>query len=176
MSWRTYTLLFILGLAVASGIASLQELPGYLDSDYYYVGGLQLVDGNGFNEPFLWNYLDDPTGLPHPSHTYWLPLSSILAAISMFVTGQHTYAGARLIFILIAAVIPLITAKLALDITGRRDLSLISGLLAVFSIYYMPFMPVTDNYGPFMLLGGSIFLLSKKSVGGHSWSWVCWLV
>jgi hypothetical protein len=80
----------------------------------------------------------------------------------MFVTGQHTYAGARLIFILIAAVIPLITAKLALDITGRRDLSLISGLLAVFSIYYLPFMPVTDNYGPFMLLGGSIFLLIKK--------------
>ena len=162
MSWRIYTILFLLGLVVTSSIASLQDLPGYLDSDYYYVGGLQLVEGKGFTEPFLWNYLDDPAGLPHPSHTYWLPLSSILAAISMFVTGQHTYAAARLIFILIAATIPLLTAKLALDITGRRDLSLTSGLLAVFSIYYMPFMPVTDNYGPYMLLGGLIFLLIKK--------------
>ena len=162
MSWRIYTILFVLGLIITSSIASLQDLPGYLDSDYYFVGGLQLVEGQGFNEPFLWNYLDDPAGLPHPSHTYWLPLSSILAAISMFVTGQHSYVAARLIFILIAASIPLITAKLALDITGRRDLSLTSGLLAVFSIYYLPFMPVTDNYGPFMLLGGLIFLLIKK--------------
>ena len=162
MNWRAYTLLFILGLGVAFGIASLQSLPGYLDSDYYFVGGLQLVEGKGFTEPFLWNYLDDPTGLPHPSHTYWLPLSSILAAISMFVTGQHTYAAARLIFILIAACIPPLTAYLALDITGRPNLALTSGLLAVFSVYYAPFLPVTDNYAPFMLLGGIIFLLVKN--------------
>ena len=162
MNWRAYTFLFFLGLIVALGVASLQSLPGYLDSDYYFVGGLQLVEGKGFTEPFLWNYLDDPSGLPHPSHTYWLPLSSMLAAISMFITGQQTYASARLIFILIAACIPPLTAYLAQDITKRRGLALTSGLLAVFSVYYLPFMPVTDNYGPFMLLGGLIFLLIKK--------------
>jgi len=162
MNWRLYILLFVLGLAVAVGIASLQELPGYLDSDYYFVGGLQLVEGKGFTEPFLWNYLDDPAGLPHPSHAYWLPLSSILAAISMFVTGQQTYAAARLIFILITALVPLLTAHLAFDLTGRRGLSVTSGLLAVFSIYHVPFMPVTDNFAPFMLLGGLIFILAKK--------------
>jgi hypothetical protein len=162
MNWRTYTFLAFLGLMVAIGVASFQSLPGYLDSDYYYVGGLQLVEGKGFTEPFLWNYLDAPDGLPHPSHTYWLPLSSILAAISMFLTGQHTYAAARLIFILIAACIPPMTARLALDVTGRRSLAMTSGLLAVFSVYYLPFMPVTDNYGPFMLLGGMVFMLVKK--------------
>ena len=162
MNWRAYTLLFVLGLVVASGVASLQDLPGYLDSDYYFVGGLQLVEGKGFTEPFLWNYLDDPAGLPHPSHTYWYPLSSILAALSMYLTGQHTFAGARLIFILIAASIPPLTAALAFDMTGRRALALTSGLLAVFSVYYLPFMPVTDNYGVYMLLGGSILSLVKK--------------
>ncbi len=162
MGWRLYTLLFVLGLAVALGVSSLQSLPGYLDSDYYFAGGLQLVKGHGFTEPFLWNYLDDPDGLPHPSHTYWLPLSSILAAISMYLTGQHTYAAARLIFILIAACIPPLTAALALDITKRRALAQTSGLLAVFSVYYLPFTPVTDNYSPFIVLGGLIFLLVKK--------------
>ena len=162
MNWRTYLFLFILGLLVSLGVASFQKLPGYLDSDYYFVGGLQLAQGKGFTEPFLWNYLDNPAGLPHPSHTYWLPLSSILAAISMYLTGQHTYAAARLIFILIAACIPPLTVYLAYDISGRRVLALTSGLLAVFSVYYLPFMPVTDNYGPFMLLGGLIFLLAKK--------------
>jgi hypothetical protein len=162
MNWRAYSILFVLGLFVSLGVASFQKLPGYLDSDYYYVGGLQLVQGKGFTEPFLWNYLDNPVGLPHPSHTYWLPLSSILAAISMYLTGQHTYVAARLIFILIAACIPPLTAYLAYDISKRRVLALTSGLLAVFSVYYLPFMPVTDNYGPFMLLGGLIFLLAKK--------------
>lgn len=162
MGWRLNALLFVLGLAVALGVSSLQSLPGYLDSDYYFAGGLQLVEGNGFTEPFLWNYLDDPVGLPHPSHTYWLPLSSILAAIGMYLTGQHTYAAARLIFILIAACIPPLTANLALDITERRGLALTSGLLAVFSVYYLPFTPVTDNYSPFIVLGGLIFLLVKK--------------
>lgn len=162
MNRRIYTLLFVLSLAVTAGIALLQDLPGYLDSDYYFAGGLQLVEGKGFTEPFLWNYLDDPTGLPHPSHTYWYPLSSILAAISMYLAGQHTYTGARLIFILIAACVPPLTAALAYDMTGRRALALTSGLLAVFPVYYLPFMPVTDNYGPFMILGGTIMLLAKK--------------
>jgi hypothetical protein len=66
MTWRIYGFLFLLGLAVALGTASLQELPGYLDSDYYFVGGLQLVEGKGFSEPFLWNYLDDPAGCRIP--------------------------------------------------------------------------------------------------------------
>jgi len=162
MNWRIYILLFFLGLAVVGGTALLQNSPGYLDSDYYFVGGLQLAEGKGFAEPFLWNYLDDPTGLPHPSHTYWLPLSSILAAASIFITGQHTFEGARLIFIILSACIPPLTAHLALDITENRVLALTSGLLAVFPVYYLPFLPVTDNYAPFILLGGLIFLLMKK--------------
>ena len=97
MNWRIYSFLFLLGLTVSLGTASLQEMPGYLDSDYYFAGGLQLADGEGFTEPFLWNYLDDPEGLPHPSHTYWYPLSSMLAAASMDLTGQHTYTAARII-------------------------------------------------------------------------------
>ncbi|MFZ5911359.1 MAG: hypothetical protein ACOYYU_15210 [Chloroflexota bacterium] len=162
MTWRAYIFLFLLGLAAALAVAFLQDYPGYMDSDYYFAGGLQLVEGKGFTEPYLWNYVDDPAGLPHPSHTYWLPLSSILAAISMYLTGQHTYAAARLIFILITACVPLLTARLALDFTDRRALALTSGLLAVFSIYHAPFMPVTDNFAPFMLLGGLLFLLAKS--------------
>ena len=163
MTWRNNTFLFILGLTVALAVASVQSSPGYMDSGYYYATGLQLVEGKGFTEPFLWNYLDDPDGIPHPSHTYWLPLSSILSALSMLVVGQKTYTAARLIFILFAAFVPIVTAHLAMDISKRRDLAMISGLLSIFSVYYAPFMPVTDNYAPFMLLGGMIFILANKT-------------
>ena len=51
--YRFLRLLFLLGLAVPLAIAQLQSLPGYMDADYYFGGGIQLAQGNGFNEPYL---------------------------------------------------------------------------------------------------------------------------
>jgi hypothetical protein len=161
MTRRDLFILFLLGLAVPLVIAQFQSLPGYMDADYYFGGGVQLAQGKGFTEPYLWNYLDDPQGLPHPSHAYWMPLASIVAAAGMFITGQKTFAAARLGFILLAALVPLLTAALAFRLTRppNRTLSFLSGLLACFPIYYAPFLPVTDNYAIYMLLGASFFFL-----------------
>jgi hypothetical protein len=78
---RIYLALWALGLALVLLAAAFQSVPGYMDAEYYYAGGLRLAEGSGFSEPFLWNYLNDPVGLPTPSHTYWMPLASILAAL-----------------------------------------------------------------------------------------------
>ncbi|MBW7919283.1 MAG: hypothetical protein H3C52_08285, partial [Anaerolineales bacterium] len=159
MSRRSLLLLFLLGLAVPLGIAQFQSLPGYMDSDYYFGGGVQLARGNGFTEPYLWNYLSDPRGLPTPSHAYWMPLASILAAAGMWLTGQTDFASARIGFILLAALVPPLTSLLAFRLTSNRAASLLSGLLACFPIYYAPFLPVPDNYAIYMLLGIAFFLL-----------------
>jgi len=90
MNWRHYLILFVIGLLVPFAVSRLQTLPGYMDADYYFAGGIQLANGNGFTEPYLWNYLDDPAGLPPPSHTYWMPLASIVSALGMWITGQKT--------------------------------------------------------------------------------------
>lgn len=158
MTRRDLLLLFLLGLAVPLVIAQFQSLPGYMDADYYFGGGLQLASGKGFTEPYLWNYLDDPAGLPHPSHAYWMPLASIVAALGMLLGGP-TYAAARLPFLLLAACVPLLTAALAFSFSQSRGLAFVSGLLACFPVYYAPFLPVTDNYAIYMLLGASYFLL-----------------
>lgn len=158
MNRRTYFLLALLGFSLSFFIAQFQSFPGYLDSDYYFSGGVQLAQGKGFTEPYLWNYLDDPKGLPHPSHAYWMPLSSIISAFGMWITGQTTYAAGRIGFLILAALAPVVTAALAYNFTRRKDLALTSGLLAVFSIYYAPFMAVPDNYGPYLVLGGLYFL------------------
>jgi hypothetical protein len=162
MSFRTYFFLFLFGLAVPVFIAQFQHIPGYLDSDYYYAGGIQLATGKGFTEPYLWNYLDGTTSLPHPSHSYWMPLASIVSAFGMWLTGQTTYASARLFFLLIAAVIPPLTAALAYTFSKRRDLSIASGLLAIFSVYHAPFVGVTDNFSLFMLFGGLYFIFATQ--------------
>jgi hypothetical protein len=158
MTWRMNLLLACLGLGLAVAVARFQTFPGYLDADYYFGGGVQLAQGNGFSEPYLWNYLDDPEGLPHPSHTYWMPLASLIAAAGMWLTGQTSFAAGRLGFLAIAAGVPVLTASLAHAFSGRRELSLVSGLLAVFSIYYVPFLPVSDNYGVYLVLGALFFL------------------
>lgn len=162
MSSRAYLFLFLFGLVVTSVISYFEPHPGYLDADYYYAGGIQLATGKGFNEPYLWNYLDGVSSLPHPSHSYWAPLSSIIAALGMRLTGQINFTSARLFFILIAAIVPPLTAALAYTFSQRRDLAVASGLLAVFSIYHAPFVGVTDNFSPFMLFGGLYFLVATQ--------------
>jgi hypothetical protein len=134
-----------------------------MDADYYFAGGIQLAQGRGFTEPYIWNYLSDPQGLPHPSHTYWMPLASIVSALGMWITGQTTYAAGRLPFILLSACVPLLTATLAFDISRQTRLAMISGWLTIFSLYYAPFMPVPDNYALFMLLGGTFLLLAPRN-------------
>jgi hypothetical protein len=162
LNWRRTLLLAILGLIVSGGIAYFQHSPGYMDADYYFAGGLQLATGKGFTEPYLWNYLDNPTGLPHPSHAYWMPLASILAALGMGLAGQNTWLAGRIGFLIIAASIPIITSTLAYSLSKRRDLALIAGLLAIFSGFYAAFIPVTDTFGIYMLLGGIFFLAAYR--------------
>ena len=162
MTWRHYALLFVIGLLVPLAVSSFQSLPGYMDADYYFAGGIQLAEGNGFIEPYLWNYLDNPAGLPHPSHTYWMPLASMMSALGMWLTGQSTYAAGRLPFILLSACVPLSTAALAYQVSRQTRLAVVSGLLSIFSLYYAPFMPVPDNYALFMLLGSAFLLLAPR--------------
>lgn len=149
--------LFLAGLLVNLGVAAFQHSPGYMDADYYYAGGLQLVGGRGLTEPYLWHYLDDPTGLPHPSHTYWMPLASLLAAAGLTIAPTLGFAAARLGFILVAACVPPLTAALAFSLTQKEHLARTAGLLAAFSGFYAAFLPVTDTFGLYML-GGSTFL------------------
>ncbi len=158
MTQRDYILLSILALGAFLAMAAFQSTPGYMDADYYFATGIQLAKGRGFTEPFLWNYLDDPAGLPHPSHAYWMPLASLLSALGMTIVGQTTYAAGRWPFILSATLIPPLTARLAFDLTSRRDLAWTSGLLAAFPTFYAPYLTVTETFSPLMLLGALFFL------------------
>jgi hypothetical protein len=163
MTRRDLLLLFVTGLAFTIGVAWLQAAPGYMDADYYFAGGLRLVQGHGFTETVLWNYLDHPLALPHPSHGYWFPLASIVAAAGMWLTGTQTFFAARLGFILATALVAPLTGCLAYQITARREFALAAGFLAVFCGYHAPFMPTTDNFSLFMFLGAGFFFLLTRT-------------
>jgi hypothetical protein len=159
MTFKYYLFLFLLSLTSLSVVATFQIAPGYMDADYYFAGGIELATGHGFSEPFLWNYLDDPQGLPHPSHAYWMPLASILAAASMWLGGIADFSTARVGFLIMAGLVSPLTAALAFSLTRKRNSAILAGLLAAFAGFYLPFLPTTDTFGVYMLLGGLFFLL-----------------
>ena len=153
MKRKTCFILVGVGLAAAILWAAFQPVPGYMDAEYYYANALQLVNGQGLQEPFIWNYLANPGSLPSHSFTYWMPLPSLVAAAGMFIFRCTSFLAARSIFILSAAVLPLLVMTLASKFTENRSLTWAAGLLAIFSGFYTVFISQTDSFVLIMLLG-----------------------
>jgi 4-amino-4-deoxy-L-arabinose transferase-like glycosyltransferase len=164
--------LLLLSLLVATLAAVWVREPGYMDAEYYFATGRELAAGQGFHEPFLWNYLDDPEGLPHPSHLYWMPLVSLLSAAAMTV-GPDIFRVAQVPFVLMAAGIPLLTACMALRLGAKERQALLAGLLAIFSGFFLPFFVTTDAFSVYSLLGGGLLLiLADARSRGDWWRWL----
>ncbi len=146
---RELLILFALSLIFNLLIAFFLRAPNYLDDAYYYGGALRLAQGQGFSEPYIWNYLDSPTSLPRPSHLYWMPLTSIITALPMMIFGQNFFV-ARLPFVLLSSLLPLITYHVAQEtlkvFQTFKVFPLIAGLITVFSGFYPIFFATTDSF------------------------------
>ncbi len=161
MRLKDYSLLFILGLLVFGLAATFERVPGYMDADYYYAGAVRLAQGNGWVEPYLWNYLNNPPDLPQPAFGYWMPLVSLVAAAGIRLAPVlDPWWAARLPLILIAGFIPPLTAGLSFHLAENTAQARLAGLLALFPGYYLAQMTTTDAFALTMALGGMFFFLS----------------
>jgi hypothetical protein len=148
-----YLIFYLIACLVLIGISRYQDVPGYMDAEYYYITGVKIADGTGLLEPFLWNYLDNPVGLPHPSHSYWMPMASFVMAAGSLITGTFCFGVARIGFILLAAFIAPLSALLAWNIGAtKQGVFLVSGL-AIFPGFYYAYLSTTDTFGIYMILG-----------------------
>jgi len=147
---------FLAALLLVMIGGGMQKAPGYMDAEYYYVMSIRLAEGKGMTQPFLWNYLDDPSSLVAPSHTFWMPLTSLVGVPGYWLFRSFT--GARLIFWFLFALIPPLTAWLGYRFHGDWELSVMGGALALFPVFYGAYLPVTDSFALYMLLG-TVFLL-----------------
>ena len=172
MGRRIYLGLFLAGLLITIAAASLEHSPGYMDADYYYAGALRLISGQGGSEPYVWNYLNDPAGLPALSFSYWMPLVSVLAAGGLAAAPAFGFWGARLGFILLAACVPPLTALISFRLTNRPPLARLAGLFALIPGFYLAYLPTTDGFSIYMVLGSLFFLLSMgEGDGFERWPW-----
>ncbi|KAA3647235.1 MAG: hypothetical protein DWQ07_06965 [Chloroflexi bacterium] len=163
MQRRDDLILFFAAMFVVGFVALFQHSPGYMDADYYLAGALRLWQGQGFTEVVLWNYLDGPLEIPHPSHGYWMPLASIVGLLGLPLSGWlGNFNAAQIPFLLIAAAVAPLTARLAFQLNGQRWQAWLAGALAALPGFYIPFHTTTDTFGLYMLLGASFFLMIGK--------------
>lgn len=153
-------ILFILSLLILSINFVYQQHPGYMDSEYYYLGGLQLSKGD-YKLPVIWNYLDEANQLPHPLFSYWLPFASILSGLSVSIFGA-TFFGSRIIFWVLAAGLSPLSYYVGFSVTKNRFIGIISGLLAIFCGYYFKFITIPETFIPSMYLGTIFFLVISR--------------
>jgi hypothetical protein len=128
--------------------------PAYTDAFYHFNAANRLVSGQGLTDPYLWTYIGAPDSLPAPSHLYWMPLTSVIAALGMSVLNMPgNYAAAQWPFALMLAA----TAGAGYWLGGRigdsRRHAWLAGLLTLFSGFYTRFWGATDTFAPYALLG-----------------------
>ncbi|MGD9147719.1 MAG: hypothetical protein PVI80_19285, partial [Anaerolineae bacterium] len=143
-------------LALALGVRLLTAWPlrepGYTDAYYYSVGAQQLFAGQGFVEPFIWNYLDPPETVNHPGYLYWMPLTAILGWLGLEVLG-NSFRALQAPFILLSALLPLVSYTVAWDLSGKQKHAVLAGLLTIFPGYYAHSFVVPDSFAVFALAG-----------------------
>ena len=162
MSRKRLFSLALLGFVVAWISARWIDCPGYMDADYYFSMGKILASGEGLFEPFIWNYLSDPTGIPQPAFQYWMPFTSFLTALGQLLLGT-SFRAAQFPFILLTACLPLLTAWLAYKLHGDPQMAWESGLLAVVPGFFLPFLVTTDSFSIYGIVGTLIFVLTVEA-------------
>ncbi len=164
--------LAVLGILTAGTMAVFVRAPGYMDAESYYASAVELSEGRGFQEPFVWNYLDEAATLPHPSHLYWMPLASILAAAGMTAIGGG-FRAAQLPFVLLAAGLPILSAWMAIQLQASARQAVLSGVLGAFAGFYLPFLVTTDAFAAYAWIGTLAFVCAAAGYRGRSL--IAWL-
>jgi len=163
-TWRDRLLLFALAVMVNGSVAALVSQPGYVDAYYYFNGGQIIANGRPLTEPYIWNYAYAAGSLPVPAFGFWQPLPSLLAALGIAALRfLPPFDAAQVVFVLLAAIIPVLAYHVASRLGERRH-ALLAGLLAVFSGFYVIVWSLPESFTPFALCGAASLLLAGEGM------------
>ncbi|MFQ5421595.1 MAG: hypothetical protein ACE5EY_14675, partial [Anaerolineae bacterium] len=145
-----------LALAVQAFWAMRMTHPTYFDAYTYTVNGRLLAEGKGFNAPLIWQYLDDPTSLPQPTLTYWMPLTSFIAAAGFAATG--TFRGAQFPFWLMAGLLPVLSYAISRRLSPARWQARTAALFTAAGGYFTAYWAQPSTFVLFAWVGGGCLL------------------
>jgi hypothetical protein len=168
---RELLLLALLGLAFQAFWMLRLDHPSYFDAYYYTTNAQRLAAGAGFTEEIIWQYLDDPAGLPHPSHTYWMPLPSILAAAGYQI--HNSFRAAQVPFWLLAGLLPLLAYAISWRLSGERWQARTAALFTAAGGYYAAYWAQPTTFALFAWTGGGgLLALAWAQEKGRARLWL----
>jgi hypothetical protein len=172
---RDLIALLIISLAVRLLVACFIDRPGYMDAAYYAAGAVQLAQSGQLEEPFIWNYLDAPSGIPHPGYSYWMPLPSLIAAPAAALL-PGSFLVLQLPFVLLSALLPLVTYLVAWRAAGRPDIARLAAAVTLFSGFFLPYWTLPETFAPFALFSSLAIWLGGGPIPHLRSSRLRWLV
>lgn len=160
---RDYIALAAIALLVGGLVAATISGPTYTDAYYYFNAGSRLASGQGLTDPYIaLTYLNAPETLPAPSHTYWMPLASLLVALA-----GGFFRLTQAFFVLIWAALALLAFRLGVALGGTGRHAWGAGLLTVFCGFYAPYLAIPETFTPFGLAGA--LSLGLMGLGRQRW-------
>jgi len=151
----------LIGLLLHGAISLRLEHPTYMDAYYYSTNGRRLAEGHGFTEMIIWQFLDEPAGLPNPSHTYWMPLPSLLAAGGFRLVGG--FRGAQIPFWVLAGLLPLLAYVISQNLARQRWQAWTAALLTASGGFYLNFLGQPSTFAPFAWAGAFCLLALARA-------------
>jgi hypothetical protein len=101
-----------------------------------------------------------------------MPLTSIVAALPMILFGQNFFI-ARLPFILIASLLPLVTHRVSRLTPHASHLTYHASLITIFSGFYPIFFATTDSFALYAFIVSLTFLVLHYGIESNQKRW--WL-
>lgn len=174
---RRERFLFILIAVVGAFVVTygLVQGPSFTDAFYHFNAAQQLVTGHGLTDHYLWHYIGAPDSLPTPSHLYWMPLTSLSAALGMWLfDAPGNYAAAQVPLALMLAGIVTIGFWLGERLGGTRRHAWLAGLLTLMGGFFARFWGATDTFAPYGLAGASCLLFAGLALESARRRYVYW--
>jgi 4-amino-4-deoxy-L-arabinose transferase-like glycosyltransferase len=179
---RDVAILFGVALLARTAAALLVDYPPYTDPAYYLLVGEQLAGGQGFTTPVLWSFLEvggrlpsDPM-LPVPSNGHWMPLTSVVAAGSIWLLEPMlgAWRAAQVPFVLLSAALVPFTYLVGWELWRSRQVGLAAGVLALLAGPFLVLYPQVNNIAVFGAAGAAAIWCAVRAVRGERPFW--WLV
>ena len=181
MSTRARDLLVLFAVALVARMLAVAIVPWppFTDPAYYSLIAQRLAEGQGFTTPVLWSFIEvgsvipDPAVLPVPSNAHWMPLTSIVAAVSMEILGPTYVAGTLPLIVLSTLLVPL-TFLVTVGLFGSRATGFLAAGLAIFAGPLLIMYPTTDNFAVFGAAGAATLYCATCAIRSSRPGW--WLV
>ncbi|CAN5628580.1 hypothetical protein BH24CHL9_BH24CHL9_04250 [soil metagenome] len=169
--WLIPVCLFLTAAAIRAIVATQVPFPITEGSAYYIGVAHNIVEGDGLVSDAVWSYSTPPLVVPKPAFELWLPMASLVSALSMALLGP-TFQAAQVGSVLLGALLAPLTWGVAqeaarahgLDERRSRAVSLASGLLVAGLGPVVLAAVVPDSFTPYTVFSVGAALLAARLI------------